>query len=166
LKTILLALQILRVTGNLPADLYGPIDTRPGTWGRSEARELPITFNPPPGMSVYIIRIRGDMVAGVKLPQNQAVIPENGFSWTLFGVSTTAKEGSEQCNWCADNALMYIQDGLRGGEVRRTPFDWDIGQYLGEDNTMVLKIATYLNTIDLPIHIEATWQAEFEYRKK
>lgn len=171
LLPLCLSAQTMTVTGNFPRDLCGPIDTRPNTWGRAEAAELPIKFNPPIGHKVRVTRIRGDLVSWPLIgscasstdPGRQ--ISSGNYSGLLVGFSTTAPEGSKRCNWCADNTLLYVQDGLKSGEVRRTPFNWTMSRLLEPDNTLVLKIATWLNTIGSPIHVEATWQAEIEWVK-
>lgn len=158
----LLLLVSMQVTGNFPRDLYGPKDTRNMTWGHADFDTLPIKFTPPAGYRVHITRLRGDLLSW---PKSEKIIPFNGVAGVLLGFSTTANEGSIHCDWCADNTIVYVQDGLTGQEVRRTPFDWQVDRILEKDHTLVLKIASYLNTYGVPIHIEATWSAEFEYVK-
>jgi hypothetical protein len=162
---ILLAFT-MQVTGNFPRDLYGPKDTRNATWGHSEADSLPIVFRPPVGYRVKILRLRGDLVSWPKIVQPDRNFNSGGFTGVLMGFSTTANDGSVLCNWCADNTVVYVQDGFVGMAVRRTPFDWTVDRLLERDHTLVLKIASYLNTLGVPIHIEATWSAEFEYVKE
>ena len=51
------------MSGNFPADLYGPADTRENTWGVAEATTRVLTFNPPKGCRVEILKVRGDLTA-------------------------------------------------------------------------------------------------------
>lgn len=174
LLPLALSAQIQTVTGNFPRDMCGPADTRPNTWGRAEAVELPIKFKAPAGTRVRIRRLRGDLVSwaliGACASTNDKTMllmysdTLSRFSGLLVGFSTTAQEGSKKCDWCADNTLLYVQDALHGTEARRTPFNWKMNRLLEPDNILVLKIATWLNTIG-PIHVEATWQADFEWVK-
>ena len=50
-------------SGNFAADLNGPLDGRPGTWGTAEAQTWPVKFFVPDGYRVRIVAIQGDLLA-------------------------------------------------------------------------------------------------------
>jgi hypothetical protein len=52
------------ITGNFSAELYGTVDTRPGTWGHAEYAVCNQSFtNVPAGCQVQISHISGDLIA-------------------------------------------------------------------------------------------------------
>jgi hypothetical protein len=161
------------ISGNFPRDLMGPQDTRmagvvcnvgPCIWGVADSAVMPIKFNPPAGYHVRILRLRGDLVAWIKLlPGEQA--EQNSTAGTLLGFSTTAPGGSVQCDYCADNTSLYVQDAVTAQQPKaRTPFDYDgVDQVLEHDNILNVVIAEWLNTTGKPIHLEATYTIKFVY---
>lgn len=152
---------VYQISGNFPRDLYGPLDTRNATWGHADADELPIQFYPPSGYRVKILRLRGDLSGAPKVPDKNAVV--KGYAWSLIGFSTTANEGSVRCNYCADRCHLYIQDAYRDGEAKHLPFDWDVQMLLEPDHILVLKLASYLNQTDFPLHLEGTYNIQFTF---
>jgi hypothetical protein len=147
---------------NFPANLYGPLDTRPGTWGHADSASLPIKFKPPPGYRVRILRIRGDLIAW---PRKLLARDSAGVAGVLLGFSTTAPEGSIHADWLADNTQLYIQDAV-SAEPRRAAFDYgNLAMALEADNTLVLKLAAYLNTTGAAIHMEGTATIRYRFEK-
>jgi hypothetical protein len=52
-----------------------------------------------------------------------------------------------------------------GGEPVTRSFDWisRAGGLLEPDNTLVVKVASWLNTTGVPVHLEATYTLVFQY---
>ena len=96
LACLALSAQTLRVSGNFPADLYGSEDNRPACWGRAESAELPIKFNPPEGMKVRILRIRGDLLSWPRVLASQPPVLPGRYAGVLVGFSTTGAQGSKR----------------------------------------------------------------------
>lgn len=148
------------VSGNFPRDLLGPVDTRPYTWGHADSATLPIQFKPPAGYRVQILKLRGDLVSWPMVLEGGLPIPDNRYAGVLLGFSTTSSTGAAECDWCASGCFVYIQDAIHGGEARRAPFAYNLTKdntYLDADNVLNLKIAAFLNTTNVPIHIEGTY---------
>jgi hypothetical protein len=96
------------VSGNFAADLNGPLDGRPGTWGTAEAQTWPVKFFVPDGYRVRIVAIQGDLLAMPRTMPEDAPVPRGKSAGALLGFSTTAPEGSVRCSPCADNAMLYV----------------------------------------------------------
>lgn len=142
---------------NFPRDLYGQIDSRPGTWGHADADSLPITFKPPAGYRVKILEITGDLLTWpVQTQQGDPPPDPTGYAGVLVGFSTTEAAGSVHADWFADNCLLYNQGSIHGLEANRISFSrTNVGRYLGPDSVLLLKISDWLNTIGR-LHLEAT----------
>lgn len=166
----------IHVGGNFSRDLFGAVDTRPNTWGRADADTLPIQFNPPPGYKVNILALRGDLIAFPKIDKPAPVpvvtplpvaplIAPNRYAGVLMGFSLTGPEGSKLCTWCADGTIVYIQDSISTAkDTTRAGFNYDkLDVTLGPDNTLQLKLAAWLNTMEVPIHVEGSWTADLEF---
>lgn len=158
------------ISGNYPVNLYGPPDTRNETWGNAEAQELKIQFTPPVGKTrTRILGIRGDVVAW---PSPVATVdtgalqtPATGSAGVLLGFSTTSSKGSKACNFCADGCMVYIQSAITNGQQCTRAFDYDVvvDGLLDADNILVLKLAAWLNTTGVPIHVEGTYGILFQF---
>jgi hypothetical protein len=146
---------------NFAYDLYGTKDTRPGTWGTADVATWKITFAPPPGFRVRILRAHGDLIAWVR------GAPEDTYAGVLLGFQTTAPEGSTKADLIADNTMLYIQDTVSRGRPCRAPFDVDVsaGGLLEEDNVLVVKIASWLNDTGKPVHAEVSATITYKFVK-
>jgi len=143
---------------NFSTDIAGEADTRPGTWGTAGASEWKITFSPPAGHRVKILRVYGDVVAWAK-----GKAPAGSYSGLLFGLQTTAPEGSRYADLAADNCFLYLQDVV-AAEGKRLPFDVRFDDVtLEPDNVLVVKVAAWLNDTGLPIHIEPTFVLVYRF---
>jgi hypothetical protein len=143
-------------SSNFSFDLHGQADTREGTWGRAEAATKAITFTPPIGYRVRILRASGDLVAW---PLLSGPLPQDArYAGVLLGLQTTAPDGSVRGDWLADGVFLYVQAGLSREPVRIS-FDRDtkVGGLLAPDNKLIVKVASWLNTTGVPIHIEPTF---------
>lgn len=156
------------LAANYAYDIIGTPDNRPDTWGTAEGATKPIVFSPPPGYRVRILRAQGDFVTwprgvpGVD-PTDKVVGTAVG---VLFGLSSTTPDGSSQAQGGAasDNCFLYIQDASKG-EKTRAPFDYDthVGGLLMADNTLSVRVAVWLNTTGLAIHMEPSLVLIFQY---
>ena len=146
---------------NFTVDLLGSPDDRPDTWGTAGSTVKVIKFKPPAGYRVRILRVYGDLLLW---PIGQ--VPPGRFAGVLFGLQTTAPEGSVRMDWGADNTMLYLQDAT-SGEVRRAAFDHDvsIGGLLQPDNMLFAKMAVWLNNTSLPIHIEPSFVMVYRFEK-
>lgn len=146
----------MTVATNHADDLAGSPDTRPDTWGLAAANEHVVVFVPPEGCHVRILRVYGDVVAW---PKEE---PEAGKAGVLWGLRTTASDGSRWSKQAADNTFLYYQFGTRG-EIARISFDVQLNNRLGDDNTLISKVAAWLNTTGQPIHIEPSFVIVFRF---
>ncbi len=147
---------------NFSADLKGVPDNRADTWGDADYVVKAITFKPPQGYRVRIIRAYGDFLVW---PIGK--VEPGRFAGVLFGLQTTAPEGSIRADWAADNTMLYIQDAT-GGEARRAPFNFDTsaGGLLEDDHKLLVKMAVWLNDTGLFIHMEPSFVLVYRYEKK
>lgn len=153
--------QTYSAATNLSVDLKGVPDTRPDTWGTADYAVKAITFNPPPGYRVRILRVYGDFLAW---PIGK--VEPGKFAGVLLGLQTTAPEGSARMDWGADNTMLYIQDAT-GGSPCRSAFDYDVstGGLLQADNKLLVKMAVWLNDTGLAIHMEPSFVMVYKYEK-
>lgn len=166
----------LTVSGNFPRDLFGPTDTRmagqickvgPCIWGRADSEVLPITFHPPAGYRVRVLRLRGDLVAQIKVIPGDPAIPADSSAGVLIGFQSTAANGSVDCDYCASGTPLYIQDYVNDRQPKtRAPFDYETDLLLEPDNILNLKLAAWLNTTEHPIHLEGTYTITFRYERQ
>jgi hypothetical protein len=144
-------------SGNISDDLFGQLDTRPGTWGYADSFSVPIVFNPPAGYAVSVLKIEGDL-SGMPKHLTPVAIAPNAFAGLLVGFSTD-QTGGNPCNLCAANTPQYRQIFVADGQTFHAPFTYDFGQgvLLAADNVLNCIGASYLNSIGLPMHTEITY---------
>ena len=161
LTAICAVAQTYSAATNLSVDLKGTPDLRQDTWGTADYSIKTITFNPPPGHRVRILRVYGDFVSW---PIGK--VEPGKFAGVLLGLQTTAPEGSTRMDWGADNTMLYIQDATGGGP-RRAAFDFDVSDagLLQPDNKLLVKMAVWLNDTDLIIHMEPSFVMVYRYEK-
>jgi len=159
----LLALaSLFSSAANFSADILGVPDTRPNTWGRAGARTWQIRFKPPAGYRVRITKVYGDFLIWPK-----GTVEPGKFAGALFGLQTTAPEGSERAIPTADNTFLYVQTAT-GGAPARAAFDYDVsaGGLLERDHVLTVKVAVWLNSTELEIHCEPTFVAVYGWEKE
>lgn len=159
------ATGVYHVAGNYPRDLYGPQDTRVGTWGNADSDELVIAFSPPPGEHTRVLRISGNVTASPSLPAGGNI--ETGSAGFLVGFHRTDWNGSKLCNYCADGCPVYYQGVLSSRvDAAAVPFDVQVGEEDGylPDDRLVVKLASFLNTTGAPVHLEATYAIDFRWQ--
>ena len=84
------------ITRNFSSDLYGPVDTRPGTWGHADYWVLKQPFtNVPAGCRVEVLRISGDLMAWAK-----GAVPAGTYAGVLMGAYSSAGAGSTRAGLC------------------------------------------------------------------
>lgn len=152
------------VATNFAVDLFGINDTRPNTWGRTDVSEKILTFSTPDGFRVRILRVYGDFLAWA----NGTVAPGK-YAGVLFGLQTTAPEGSKRVSPAADNTLLYLQIAISNGlPVARATFNHNVSPngLLEEDGIMIVKLASWLNDTGLQIHIEPSFVIVYKYEKE
>ena len=147
---------------NFSADIKGDPDTRQDTWGDAGYTVKAITFRPPPGYRVRILRVYGDFVVW---PLGR--VGPGRFAGVLLGLQTSGPEGSVRADWAGDNTMLYIQDAT-GGEARRAGFDFDTkaGGLLEADHKLLVKMAVWLNDTGLPIHMEPSMVVVYRYERE
>src|SRR5574337_1592266 len=132
---------------NMTADLLGKPDTRPGTWGKAESLDGYITFRPPDGYRVRILRVSGDFIAFPKVLPGAAVsIRQPGaFAGALLALANTGPGGSIRADYLADACFLYVQLGLNW-MPKRAEYDRDvsIGGLLLPDNKLKITLAVFL----------------------
>jgi hypothetical protein len=150
--------------GNFSADLHGPVDTRPSTWGTSSAVLKPLTFKVPAGCSVEITHLMGDFIAwpvGEVVKGNQAGV--------LISVErTNAPDAwtdnlSKLADYAAPGYFLYLQAGTDGIPARMA---FDVGVVeglLASDNVLEFKMAEWLNNTDRKIHMEVSFVVHFRF---
>jgi len=154
---------------NFSADLFGPLDTRPDTWGHADYHVWTIEMkNVPPLHRVRVLRVFGDVVSYVRQPSDKT-------AGTLFGLATTAPDGNigmdgvQRCDYCALNTMLYVQDyvGPTGGGGKR-PFDYTVADagLLERDHKLLVKVAAWLNETNQPVHIEPTFNVVYRYERE
>ncbi|MFB3779795.1 MAG: hypothetical protein ACE141_19400 [Bryobacteraceae bacterium] len=144
---------------NFAADIEGEADTRPGTWGKAGVAEWRITFRPPAGYRVRVLRAYGDLVSWAR-----GRVPEGTYAGVLMGLQTTAPDGSQTADWLADNCFLYVQDVV-GREGKRSPFDAKTDVLLEADHVLRVKVAAWLNDTGLPIHMEPTFVVVYRFEE-
>ena len=109
------------ITGNFSVELYGPVDTRPGTWGHADSWvwQQPFT-NVPAGCRVQILRISGALISWSK-----GAVPAGTYAGVLVGAYSSAGTGSTRAAYAADGYFMYYQARLSNYPIR-IPFNQDL----------------------------------------
>lgn len=146
------------IGGNLTVDLKGDPDNRKDTWGRAGYVVQKIEFHPPAGCRTRILRVYGDFLIWPKTPKDSAS------AGALWGLQTTAPEGSVRVTPAADNTFLYVQLATTG-EPARAAVDYDTsrGGLLAADNTLLSKMAVFLNTFDDVIHMEPSFVIVYRF---
>ncbi len=158
---------------NFAADLMGVQDERPGTWGLTEAVTQTVQFVPTkPGWRTRIIKVYGDFIAWpkgfipTKYPDSLQDPKVGYYAGVLWALTTTAAQGSQRVLPGADNCMIYLQNSVRVDTVRAA-FSEDVGYggLLEPDNKLQSTMAVWLNTLGIPVHMEATWVTVYQFEK-
>lgn len=160
LASSLFSTNVYYVSGNVSIDIKGEPDSRPGTWGNAGAQYHEIKFNRPPGSRVRILLLQGDIVT---FPWDQA--RSNGHAGVLASFTTKPNPmgAANLCTLCSADVLHYTQTiSSLEGDTRQFTRVFKNGYILPED-TLVIVQAVWLNTYDVPVHIETTYNIEFDY---
>jgi hypothetical protein len=181
MRTTTLALVVLAACGargqetytasmNFAADLDGEADTRERTWGKHDAAEWTVEFSPPSGQRVQIMSVTGDLVSWFTLMGKRPAVPEPGrYAGVLFSLGRTEIWGA-QCplSLCNTDTFVYIQDALSAPRpASRAPVDTGaIDFVLGDDHTLHIKVASWLNDTGLPVHLEPTFVVRYRWVKE
>ena len=144
---------------NFSVDLQGQVDTRPGTWGTADYAINEITFTPPKGYRVRILRVYGDHIAWVREKDTKHS------AGVLWGLQTTAPDGSTRVSYSADNCFAYLQQVVTTPTRAAFDIDTHVGGLLEEDNILRSKQAVYLNDFSQPIHMEVTLVYVYQFEK-
>lgn len=164
-------------SSNITADLYGVADTRPGTWGFTDFADNNIVFAPPAGMRTRILQVYGNYYAMPKVvePGVSPAPVAGGFTGLLWGFLTTAPGGSDRANPVADDCMAFYQAGMNGTDPIHFEFDFDIGKgvtpanptmgLLEADNILVNRMASFLNTLAVPLHMEAQYTIIYQFEQ-
>ncbi len=155
------ALGPFSVATNHSDDILGTADTRPGTWGTAGYGVHELRFHPPAGYRVRVLRVYGDFQGFIR--QN----PTGNCAGVLWGLQTTAPEGSIRVDPAADNTMLYVQDSLCARGTFRDPVDFDTSAagLLEPDNVLLSKAAVFLNETGEPIHTESSFVVVFQYER-
>lgn len=152
---------------NITADLYGVADTRPDTWGFTDFVDNRLTFSPPAGMRTRILRCYGNVYIMPKVvdPGVGPYPDPHGFTGMLWGLITTAPGGSTRIDFGADGCMAFYQAAMNATSPVGFDFDFAIGEgvapgsqtmgLLETDNVLINRFATFLNTLQVPVHIES-----------
>jgi hypothetical protein len=150
---------IRKTTGNFVTDIKGDPDTRPDTWGTAGVVVKTVTFSPPPGCVVEIVRILGDFV----IWPNFAPPPLGSQAGSLLALTPTNVFVCPYSDYTEDSSILYVQAGT-SGETVRVPIDQDaVDGFLQADHKLNITLASFLNNTGLTIHMEATLQLRFRF---
>jgi hypothetical protein len=115
------------IPGNFSVELYGPVDTRPGTYGHADYVIWKQAFtNVPAGCRVQITHISGDFISWAMGP-----VPDGTHAGVLVGAHSGAGNASTRAVYAADGYFMYYQDGVGNSNVARIPFDQEVVEVSG-----------------------------------
>lgn len=146
---------------NFTADLAGKPDSRPGETGASGETFVPLVFKaPPPGYRVRVLRVYGDFLIWIKGGVTNAT------AGALFSLAKSGSGDTSHLNIGDDDVFLYLQLATRG-EPERAAYDHVVedGGWLGEDNTLVAKVAVFLNETGQPVHMEPTFVMVYQWVK-
>jgi hypothetical protein len=147
---------------NFSINLAGETDTRAGTWGTSGFAQNAVTFNPPGGYVVRVLRVYGDFIG---FPQSGAVAA--GASCEIgWGLKSTAPDGSSRLSAGYDNSFVWLQNVVTADSPGcRGAFDFDVsvGGLLEADNKLISQAFVALNTTGLTIHMEPTFTMVYQF---
>ena len=146
------------VATNHADDILGTPDTRPSTWGTAGYNVHTLTFHPPAGYRTRVLRVYGNFQGWLRVNNSKCV-------GALWGLSTTAPEGSERVYPAADNTLLYVQDATCG-EPFRVSVDFAIVNGLLEaDNVLISKVAAWLNETGQELHMEPSFNLVYQFER-
>src|SRR5436305_2975704 len=98
---------IRKATGNFVTDIKGEVDTRPDTWGTAGLVVKTMTFDPPSGCIVEILRVLGDFVIWPDfLP-----VPAGKQAGALLSLTPTTVYVCPSSDYTEDSSLLYLQTG-------------------------------------------------------
>lgn len=145
-------------------DIQGVPDTRPNTWGTAGYSIHTVQFHPPEGYRTRILRIYGDFQGWIrKNPSGKCV-------GVLWGLQSSAAEGSSRVSPAADNTFVYVQDSVCGSARRnfRAPVDYytQAGGLLDSDNVLISKVSAWLNETGKPVHLEPSFTIVYQFEKE
>jgi len=149
------------ISGNFSADQAGTQDTRKDTWGKAAAEIKVLTFNKvPAGCRVELVKMTGDFI-GYAL----GAVPAGTQAGVLIGVSRSGAglAGSVFADFAADGVYVYRQTTVDAQSARLAINDTFVDSVLNEDNIVWFKIASWLNTTGLIIHMEVSFVLQFHY---
>lgn len=142
-------------------DLEGTADDRPGTWGKAGFSVHKYHFSPPAGYRVRVLRVYGDLSVFTRKPDYTKC------AGALWGLGSTAPEGSTRMTFAADNTFVSVQDSICGGpRSRQFDYDTQVGGLLGPDNVMTSKVAVWLSDVVGSVHLEPTFVVQFRYERQ
>jgi hypothetical protein len=147
---------------NFAVDLAGIPDTRPGTWGNAASAQNLVTFSPPAGYVVRVLRVYGDFI-GFPKSGTPAADTSCEIGW---GLKTTAPDGSALVSTGYDNSFVWLQNVVNSSAPAcRAAFDHvvETGGLLPADNKMISQTFVGLNTTGLTIHLEPTFTMIYQF---
>lgn len=146
----------LMLAANFTTDILGEVDSRPDTWGRTGYQVWTMEFtNVPAGCRVHISHVSGDLVAWFRNATDKK-------AGALYGLQSTAPEGSTHASPAADNCFVYVQSPV-GNEGARIGLNDPVTFKLEADNKLYVKVASWLNETEQPMHLEATLVLTYDY---
>lgn len=149
-----------QVTTNIAWDSAGYPDTRPGTWGNTDAVESQIPFlGVPAGYAVEITHVSGDEIAAP-----HGAIAANSMAYGLVGLTNSTPNQSPYVGpgLGSQGTFIYKQMPIPAAGVR-VPIDENVLGTLNADNIAIIKQALFLDTAGVPEHFEATLTLQFFY---
>lgn len=139
-------------------DIQGTPDSRPGTWGSAGYNVHTFTFHPPVGYSTRVLRVYGNVQGFLRKPPAAGTC-----AGVLWGLQSTAPDGSARMNPAADNTFLYIQDATCGAPWRdAVDVDTHVNGLLA-DNVLYSKVAVFLNETGEAVHIEPSWTTVYQF---
>lgn len=167
-----------RLAGNFETNLLGPVDSAPETWGSAAFVVHPLTFTPPPGCRVEIVRVIGDLIgwplgtvpAGTQAGILVAIAPTPATATTsLFSQSQSMKSGrvrrrsSVWADFADDGCMLYHQVGTDGPPARLAFDEKIVSGILNTDNVLNFTMSDWLNNTGLTVHMEVTFVIWFRF---
>jgi len=152
-------------SSNFAVDLAGKPDIRPNTWGLAQSQTWQVHFNAPVGYRVRILKLSGDLLSYPKMLSKDQTVESWQTAGTLLGFQSTAAQGSINCDLCADNTMLYVQDSIGSVTHGARAFSDDLDYLLEPDNTLVVVCASWLSTFTVPVHVEATFTVVYQFEK-
>jgi hypothetical protein len=150
---------IYMASANFTVDLEGVIDKRAGDWGDAGSVTWNIVFTPAAGLRTRILSVAGDFLMWTPLP-----IVGGSSAGALFALASTGPGGSVNGSLIADNTFLYVQVAS-DGQPSRAAYDRDVhvGGLLEADNTLVVKVAVFLNNTGTALHCEPTMTIQYQF---